>query len=282
MAISELPTGTKSRLIHRIEHDRIVSAEDQLVEESPLEIRLASGPKTKRQERAVAITMRTPGNDVELALGFLFTEAIIGRSQEVERSMHFPEQNTVKVELHPSVAVEAARLARHFYTTSSCGVCGKASLEMVESVSCYFPRPGYPKIGINTLSVLPRKLQKAQSLFTITGGIHAAGLFNPGGELLLLREDVGRHNAVDKLIGWALAQDRMPLREHILVLSGRIGFELVQKAAMAGIPVIAAVGAPSSLAVELAEANDITLVGFLRNDRMNVYCGMARIVPKKA
>jgi FdhD protein len=221
--------------------------------------------------------MRTPGNDVELALGFLFTEAIIGHVRDIDATEHFPVQHRVSVALQASLEFDLSRLNRHFYTTSSCGVCGKGSLELVESVSCYFPRPGHPRVGTEILAAMPSKLQTAQSLFAATGGIHAAALFNAQGELLALREDVGRHNAVDKLIGCALQEGQLPLRDYILVLSGRIGFELVQKAAMAGIPIIAAVGAPSSLAVELAETNDITLIGFLRDDRMNVYCGMERI-----
>jgi len=190
----------------------------------------------------------------------------------------FPDQNVVSVSLDPSLQFDIARLDRNFYTSSSCGVCGKGSLEMVESVSCYFPKPAYPLLHVDTLWSLPEKLKEAQSLFTLTGGIHAAGLFNKAGQLQLLKEDVGRHNAVDKLIGAALQKTQLPLRDEILFLSGRIGFELVQKATMAGIPIIAAVGAPSSLAVDLAVESDMTLIGFLRNERMNVYCGMERIV----
>lgn len=277
METFDSPPGLQSRLIYRIEMDGIHRTEDQLVEESPLEIRLTYGRPENRQQQPIAITMRTPGNDVELALGFLFTEAIIGKMEDVVRAEHFPVRNLVSIVLDPKVDLDLSRLDRHFYTTSSCGVCGKGSLEMVESVSCYYPQPGHPRLKADMLTQLPQKLQSAQSLFAATGGIHAAAIFNPEGRLLILREDVGRHNAVDKLIGCAFQKNKMPLRDHILVLSGRIGFELVQKAAMVGIPVIAAVGAPSSLAVELAEANDITLIGFLRNHRMNVYCGMERM-----
>lgn len=277
MKTIELPTGIQTRVIHRIDQNGLQQAEDQLVEESPLEIRLKYGKTGQRRDQPIAITMCTPGHDVELALGFLFTEAIIGNTRDIERTAHFPEQHRVSVTLPPTLDLDLSRLDRHFYTTSSCGVCGKGSLEMLESVSCYFPRPGQPQLDTKTLAGMPGKLQRAQSLFAVTGGIHAAALFNAQGELLELREDVGRHNAVDKLIGWALQKNHLPLRDYILMLSGRIGFELVQKAAMAGIPIIAAVGAPSSLAVDLAEANDITLIGFLRDDRMNVYCGMERI-----
>ncbi|PHN03711.1 sulfurtransferase FdhD [Flavilitoribacter nigricans DSM 23189 = NBRC 102662] len=265
-------------MIHRIEKDGVHRSEDQLVEESPLEIRLKYGARGQQRQQPIAVTMRTPGDDVELALGFLFTEAIIGKIQNVIETRHRPVQNLVTITLDPELRIDLSRMDRHFYTTSSCGVCGKGSLEMVESVSCYFPRPGLPQLEVETLAAMPQQLQRAQSLFAATGGIHAAALFDPMGKLLVLREDVGRHNAVDKLIGCALQKNKLPLRDQVLVLSGRIGFELVQKATMAGIPMIAAVGAPSSLAVELAEANDITLIGFLRDHRMNVYCGMERII----
>ncbi|MCB0633142.1 MAG: formate dehydrogenase accessory sulfurtransferase FdhD [Saprospiraceae bacterium] len=271
-------TGTTSCQIHRISPGHFGSLKDQLVEESPLEIRLEYGHKTQRRRLPLAVTMRTPGQDEELTLGFLFTEAIIGDIRQVLEVETLPALNRVTIFLDPAVKVDPSRLDRHFYTTSSCGVCGKGALEMVEAVSCYFPQPGYPQIPAEVLCGLAQKLRADQSLFELTGGIHAAGLFNASGELLLLREDVGRHNAVDKLIGACLRERSLPLREHLLVLSGRIGFELVQKATMAGIPVIAAVGAPTSLAVELAEANDMTLVGFLRDDRMNVYCGIERII----
>lgn len=277
MKIIDTSPGLQSRMIYRIAQQEVLHAEDQLVEESPLEVRLEYGPKDDRRQQPVAVTMRTPGNDVELALGFLFTEAIIGKAEDIMDTETHPVRNIVSVSLEPGLNLDLNRLNRHFYTTSSCGVCGKGSLEMVESVSCYYPRPGYPQLSVDTLAQLPKRLQQSQSLFAATGGIHAAGLFDAAGQLLVLREDVGRHNAVDKLIGNALQTGQLPLRDHILVLSGRIGFELVQKAAMVGIPVIAAVGAPSSLAVELAEANDITLIGFLRHHRMNVYCGMERI-----
>jgi FdhD protein len=270
--------GTTPCQIHRIAPGQIGSLEDQLVEESPLEIRLEYGPPAQRQRIPIAVTMRTPGQDEELALGFLFTEAIIGNISEVQEVECLPAVNRVTVSLTPQVKVDTTRLDRHFYTTSSCGVCGKGALEMVESVSCYFPQPGHPQIRVEVLCGLAEKLRADQSLFELTGGIHGAGLFNAAGELLLLREDVGRHNAVDKLIGACLQERSLPLRDHLLLLSGRISFELVQKATMAGIPVIAAVGAPSSLAVELADANDITVVGFLRDSRMNVYCGIERVV----
>lgn len=278
MKTIETLTGLQNRMIHRINKNILVRTEDQLVEESPLEIRLEYTFNGQMRQQPVAITMRTPGDDQGLALGFLFTEAIIGSMHDVVEIQNTPAQNVIVVRLAPNLEFDLSRLERHFYTSSSCGVCGKGSLEMVESVSCFFPRPGHPQLGPEILAAMPGKLQQAQSLFAATGGIHGAALFNPNGALMALREDVGRHNAVDKLIGCAIQEDKLPLRDHVLVLSGRIGFELVQKAAMVGIPLVAAVGAPSSLAVELAETNDITLIGFLRDHRMNVYCGMERII----
>lgn len=273
--------GTTPRQIYRIASGHIGSIEDQLVEETPLEIRLEYGSPSQRKRLPIAVTMRTPGQDEELALGFLFSEAIIGSPADIQCLESLPALNRVTVALHPAVRVDEGRLNRHFYTTSSCGVCGKGSLEMVETVSCYFPQPGHPRLSTGILHGLAQKLRADQSLFELTGGIHAAGLFSADGDLLSLREDVGRHNAVDKLIGAGLRNELLPLRDHLLILSGRIGFELVQKAAMAGIPIIAAVGAPSSLAVELAEASDMTLIGFLRDDRMNVYCGIERIADER-
>lgn len=260
-------------------------AADQVAVEEPLEIRIVFGPADARQRQNLSVTMRTPGEDEDLALGFLFTEALIGHFHQVQdirkvENRLAPESadNILEVSLRPEVSFDPGRLNRHFYTASSCGVCGKASLEMVRMVSCYFPEPGKPRVSPETMVTLPELLRQNQSLFSNTGGIHAAGLFSPEGELILTREDVGRHNAVDKLIGAALRENRIPLRDHILVLSGRAGFELVQKAAMAGLPVLAAVGAPSSLAVGLAETEGMTLAGFLREGRFNIYSHPERIV----
>ena len=188
------------------------------------------------------------------------------------------QENSILVELHPAAQFDAARLQRHFYTSSSCGICGKASLEMVQNQSAFLLPAHHPIISPETLLLLPEALLPQQSLFNHTGGIHAAGLFSSSGDLLYLREDVGRHNALDKVIGAALQKKEFPLNDTILLVSGRAGFELVQKTVMAGIPIMAAVGAPSSLAVELAEAHNLTLVGFLRDGGFNIYTGGERIV----
>ena len=273
-----LPNGIASYPKYSFDNGLVQKSEDQVVEEAPLEIQLEYGAEGNRRIQPIAVTMRTPGQDLDLALGFLFTEAIIGKMSDIEKVVDLSEQNRVKVRLHPNLRIDLSRLERHFYTSSSCGICGKGALEMVQTVSCYYPVPEHPKIKASNLYLFPEHLNKAQSIFALTGGIHAAGLFDPSGYCHYLREDVGRHNAVDKLLGAALQAGHLPLRQHILMLSGRIGFELVQKAAMAGIPIVAAVGAPSSLAIDLAKENGMTLVGFLRNHRMNVYCGPERIL----
>ena len=225
--------------------------------------------------KTVAITMRTPGDDEELALGFLFTEGILQRPEQVASVLVVPSRGFVEVELAPHVTVDWKRLERHFYVSSSCSVCGKASVDLVRARLPQPPPAGFRLSG-QVLGSLPERLRLAQDAFVATGGIHAAGLFTPAGELVALREDVGRHNAVDKVI--AAAWRDGCTNGCVLMLSGRASFELVQKAAMARIPVVAAVGAPSSLAVELAESAGVTLAGFVRAERWNVYCGGERIV----
>jgi len=278
-----MPRPTTQLTITKAAAGQYRAAADTLVVEEPLEIKLSFGPEDKRTHRSLAITMRTPGQDEELAAGFLFTEGIIGKASDIVAAKHIgralhpnASENVLQVELHPEVSIDFDRLSRHFYTSSSCGVCGKTSIEMVRSTSCYFPQKGKPVVAAAVLHRLPQRLRPAQSVFECTGGIHAAALFNTEGELILSREDVGRHNALDKLIGAALHQGLVPLREHIVLVSGRASFELIQKALMAGVPVMAAVGAPSSLAVELADDNGMTLIGFLRDERFNVYCGEER------
>ncbi len=250
---------------------------DQLAAEEPLEIALAFGETTNRQRKTLAVTMRTPGHDRELAAGFLFTEKLIGAAADI-LSTRFLGENSLLVELRPGLNFDAARLERHFYTTSSCGICGKGSLELVEVAPNFFPKKDLPRLSPTLLNGLPEKLLVAQNLFSATGGIHAAALFDEFGKILSLHEDIGRHNALDKLLGAALFSGKMPLRDHIVLVSGRAGFELVQKAAMAGLPILAAVGAPSSLSVELAAAHGMTLVGFLRDGRFNVYSEMGRVL----
>lgn len=260
---------------------------DVLSVEEPLEIRIGyglSGETAERVQRNISVTMRTPGNDPELALGFLFTEGIISSRQDVKEVFHAgmecasQRKNIIQVELREGFTPHLMQADRNFYTTSSCGVCGKGSIQSIRTVSPFYnlERPWLP-LAAGMLYGLPEKLREAQSGFAATGGIHASGLFNIQGDLVLLREDVGRHNALDKLIGNALMEGSLPLNRHILLLSGRASFELVQKAAMAGISIVAAIGAPSSLAVELAAEFDMTLLGFLKEDRFNIYHSSDRI-----
>jgi FdhD protein len=254
--------------IHQVNEGTDTPAQDLVAVEEPLQIRLAG--------RDIAITMRTPGHDRELAAGFLFTEGILQQPSQISR-ITADEKGALNVRLANGVQIDPERLARNFYVTSSCGVCGKASIDALRAVGCPALPRDRPVIDARILPGLPQRLREAQAVFEHTGGLHAAGLFDMSGKLLGLREDVGRHNAVDKLVGSAFLEDRLPLGEHILMLSGRVSFELVQKALMAGIPIVAAVGAPSSLAVETALRFGMTLVGFLRGERFNVYAGQSRL-----
>jgi FdhD protein len=250
---------------------------DVLAVEEPLEVRLTCDVGGRRVHRAVSVTMRTPGHDLELAVGFLFTEGVIVAREQVAGVRPCGAGNVARVDLHPGVAVDLARLERHFYTSSSCGVCGKASLEAVRVCSQSRLPEGQPVVDAAVIHPLPQALRTAQTIFDRTGGLHAAALFDARGNLLCLREDVGRHNALDKLIGAQFLAGRTPLSENVLMVSGRASFELVQKAAIAGIPILAAVGAPSSLAVSLAAEQGMTVLGFVRQDRFNIYTGAERI-----
>ncbi len=271
--------------------------EDFLAVEEPLEIQLAYGPANARAMKSISVTMRTPGHDFELAAGFLMTEGVIRDGNDIDaisyaaentaptsdqihnRSYTLPYQprkNIVRVELAPDVKVSLANLERNFYTTSSCGICGKASLLALQTV-CPPRAKNTFSIDAQLLFTLPSRLREAQSVFDRTGGLHGAGLFDANGKLLALREDVGRHNAVDKLLGSEFLADRTPLRNSLLLLSGRASFELLQKALMGGVSMVGAVGAPSSLAVQVARNFDIILVGFLRNDHFNIYHGADHI-----
>jgi FdhD protein len=243
--------------------------EDLVAVEEPLQIRLG--------QRNIAITMRTPGRDAELAAGFLFTEGILQHADQIE-SIEEDGQGIVTIRLKDASVIDALETDRNFYMTSSCGICGKASIDALRAAGCVSVTPDEPRVEARVLAGFPEKLRAGQAVFEHTGGLHAAGLFDSSGKLLELREDVGRHNAVDKLIGAAFLANQLPLSHHVLMLSGRISFELVQKAVMAGIPIIAAVGAPSSLAIETALRFRVTLVGFLRNGRFNVYSEPSRIV----
>ncbi|MGK5737763.1 formate dehydrogenase accessory sulfurtransferase FdhD [Micromonospora sp. URMC 103] len=254
---------------------------DTLAAEEPLEIRVGRAGPGRRAP--LAVTMRTPGDDLDLAVGFLLTEGLIRSADDVHTAQlcagaETPNTyNVVDVVLAPGVPEPTTDPARNFYTTSSCGVCGKASIDAVRTRSLFPVADDAVTVPATVLTELPDLLRAAQRGFDRTGGLHAAGLFSAEGELLVLREDVGRHNAVDKVVGWAVRERRLPLAGHLLMVSGRASFELTQKAWMAGLPLLAAVSAPSSLAVDLAEEAGMTLVGFLRGRTMNVYAGPQRV-----
>ncbi|MET3980327.1 FdhD protein [Mucilaginibacter sp. UYP25] len=258
---------------------------DAIAIEEPLEIRLEYGPAGERKIQNISVTMRTPGNDAELATGFLFTEGIIKSISAIQTAEHCfiacaeNRENVIQISLSENVLPNLQNTERNFYTTSSCGVCGKGSINAIRTVSNHTDiQTNGNFISTEILITLPGKLRDHQKVFAYTGGLHASALFTPSGELLFLREDVGRHNALDKLIGAAIKEHQLPLNDTVLLLSGRASFELVQKAAMAGINIIAAVGAPSSLAVQLAQEFNITLAGFLRGPRFNIYNAPQRIL----
>lgn len=271
---------TVRRPVLRVTADGSVRRPDTLAVEEPLEVRVNGRP--------LSVTMRTPGHDVELAHGFLLTEGVIHDREQLATARYCDSPgpdgrntyNVLDVLLAPGVQPPDASVTRNFYTTSSCGVCGKAALDSVRLSTRHSPAADPVTVSADTLVGVPDRLRAAQRVFDTTGGLHAAGLFRATGEVLVVREDVGRHNAVDKVLGWALLERRVPLTGCVLMVSGRASFELVQKAAMAGVPVLAAVSAPSSLAVDLAAEQGMTLVGFLRGPSMNVYTGAERIVTK--
>ncbi|WP_433971816.1 formate dehydrogenase accessory sulfurtransferase FdhD [Tunturiibacter lichenicola] len=304
--VSELaPPANRSS--HEVTIEKVIGhsfrrVQDTLAVEEPLEIQLAHGAIGARSVKSISVTMRTPGDDFDLAAGFLMTEGVVRDSNDIEQIVYAassigeasreseethsalpyqPGKNVVRVELAPDVVVSLANLERNFYTTSSCGICGKASLLALQTV-CPPRRKNIFQIEADTLTRLPDRLREAQSLFNLTGGIHGAGLFNSEGELLGVKEDVGRHNAVDKLLGAEFLADRTPLRQALLLLSGRASFELLQKALMGGVSMVACVGAPSSLAVQVAIDFDIILVGFLRDNHFNIYHGAKHILGHSA
>ena len=293
---------TVRRITSGIEHEK---SDDVLAVEEPLEIRLGFADGT---HRAVSITMRTPGEDGELAVGFLFTEGIIRTADQVRQIRHCSKggnlsgsegallreipfvargtlptgrvsANTIRVDLVDGVELDLKKLERHFFTTSSCGVCGKSSIEALQAHAKPIADTGF-RVASDIIHRMPKQLRDVQDVFERTGGLHASALFNADGSLDIVREDVGRHNALDKVIGAKFLESQLPLSDKVLLVSGRASFELVQKALMAGIPILAAVGAPSSLAVELADEFGITLVGFVRDGRFNIYCGEQRIATK--
>ena len=249
---------------------------DVLAVEEPLEIRVAWELSGEPREKNIAVTMRTPGDDVDLAIGFLFTEALLRSHEEIDSVRHWGSPNVIRIALRPGVKLDAGKLDRHFYTTSSCGVCGKTSIDALRVTACPLP-PNPPVIDAAVVHRLPAVLREKQATFHSTGGIHGAAVVDLEGTLIRLREDIGRHNAVDKVIGSLFREGATPLSNTILMVSSRASFELVQKAVVAGIPVLASVGAPSSLAVELAREFGLTLLGFVRDGRFNVYAGEARV-----
>ncbi|HEX3005038.1 MAG TPA: formate dehydrogenase accessory sulfurtransferase FdhD [Angustibacter sp.] len=261
----------------RLEVVEVVGRPDTVTVEEPLQVRVGGRPLT--------VTMRTPGDDFDLTIGFLLTEGLISSAQDVATLMHCQDEgddgrptfNVVDVVLQPGVELPDVSLERSFFSTSSCGVCGKASVDAVRVRSPYDVTTDTTRISPAVLAAMPDALREAQKVFDRTGGLHAAGLFTADGELLVVREDIGRHNAVDKVIGWAAREGRLPLTGCVLFVSSRASFELTQKAMMAGIPCLAAVSAPSSLAIELAKEAGMTLAGFVRPPRMTVYAGGERL-----
>jgi FdhD protein len=273
------PPGSKIKAqVWVVEKGQVRSRLDHLATEEPLEIRLVS------PQRTVAVTMRTPGADFELAAGFLYSEGVVSSREDIERISYCVDANVdgeqryniVNVKLREGLSVDLQPLERHFFTTSACGVCGKASLEALRSRRCPVIPEGL-EVPVDVIYSLPEQLRSAQRVFSTTGGLHAAALFDAQGQLLSVQEDVGRHNALDKLIGSALLNDQLPFNSHIVMVSGRSSFEILQKCLVAGVPIVCAVSAPSSLAVALAREFGITLIGFLRGERFNIYAGKERL-----
>jgi FdhD protein len=268
---------TARRRASHLTADTVTTRPETLAVEEPLELRINGA--------AITVTMRTPGSDVELAQGFLLTEGVIGQRDDIARIEYCRgagddganTYNVLDVTLAPGVPMPEVDVTRNFYTTSSCGVCGKGSIDAIRTISRHSPGDDPTVVAAETLSAMPDQLRTAQRVFASTGGLHGAALFDADGTMLVVREDIGRHNAVDKVIGWAVEHERIPLSGNVLLVSGRASFELTQKAVMAGIPVLAAVSAPSSLAVDLASQAGLTLVAFLRGESMNVYTRPDRV-----
>ena len=264
--------------IQKVRHDLLNAENDEVAIEEPLEIKILYGIENEMLQKIISVTMRTPGNDAELARGFLFTEGIITNAEDISNIyQNKGNENVINVDLKSGLAFNLSKMERNFYTTSSCGVCGKSSIEAIRTI-CPFPqKTDLLKISLDVLYTLPGKLKLKQEIFKNTGGIHGCALFDTEGNLLLSREDVGRHNAVEKLVGAAINLSMLPMNQSVLLLSGRASFELIQKAWMTGIKVVAAIGAPSSLAIQLARESGITLVGFLKEKSFNIYSEPGRI-----
>ncbi len=271
--------STHTTNIWKVSQDKKTEHQDILAIEEPVEIRL----DIEGKQKSISITMRTPGNDFELAAGFLFTEGIIQSKDQIESIEHpkswnpETEGNIVSIKIADGVEIDFEKLERHFYTSSSCGVCGKSSIDAIRATGLKNMEDKIEPFPSKLIHQLPELLRQQQNIFDETGGLHAAALFDKEGNLIFVREDVGRHNAVDKLVGTALLNGNLPLKNHLIMVSGRASFELIQKAAMAEIPILAAVGAPSSLAVSLAQELGMTVLGFVRDQRFNIYCGAERI-----
>jgi FdhD protein len=277
-----LPSASISTPVTTYDGSTVHHRRDLVTTEEPLEIRIVCEVDGRQQALRIAVTMRTPGEDYELATGFLVSEGVVSAPGDIWRIAHCEgseasdELNIVEVYLSPTVKPDLDLLTRHVIISSSCGICGKASIEAVEAI-CPSPPGGDIEVDANVLVELPDVLASRQPVYSETGGLHAAALFDQQGKMLCRREDVGRHNALDKLVGSLFASADLPASDQIVLVSGRASFELVQKALLAGVPFLAAVGAPSSLAIELAETYGMTLVGFLRQRRFNIYCGAQRV-----
>jgi FdhD protein len=277
---SHRPASEGRVKVVKVQGDTVTRRKDRVVTEEPMEIRLVAG----RQRLTVAVTMRTPGNDFELAAGFLFGEGVVTDADQIVSINYCRDEdlsaeqlyNVVTVELRDPNTVDLTQLQRHFQMSSACGVCGKANIEAIQ-ISGVRPMVGGPVVPASVVTSLPQLLSERQSLFSTTGGLHAAALFDGAGRLLISREDVGRHNAVDKLVGRLILDRKVPAGDAVLMVSGRTSFEIAQKTVTAGIPILCSVSAPSSLAIEVAQSFGLTLIGFVRDDRFNVYSGEHRI-----
>jgi len=276
--------GLKRIQIHSFDGNTLQDRSDIMVVEDPLEIIIRKPAESGTEKFTLSITMRTPGDDFNLVRGFLFTEGIISKKEDIQKIRYVPTKSNIQIRsssvevfLSETCSIDEASLSRHFYTSSSCGVCGKTAIDQLRTHFSFIPKKGQPTLTPSMILNAKDKLLKAQDQFQQTGGIHAAALLDTHGEVVCLKEDVGRHNAFDKLIGCMLEEGKIPLNEHIVMVSGRASFELVQKALSAGLPLFLAIGAPSSLALELADEYGLTLVGFIKEDQFNVYSYPERI-----
>lgn len=272
--------GTKNIGMQKVESNNSIQKEDCVIEESPLQIVIEHGNENNRKQESLSVTMRTPGDDVNLVSGFLFCEGFIQKAADILSIKHIGnagDESAIMVVLAPYVYIDIESKKRNFVAAASCGFCGKTNADII-SQQVFAPLNKNVQINARQLYHLPELLNTSQNLFTQTGGSHAVALINTNAELIHICEDVGRHNAMDKLVGTMLGKNLLPLKEYMILFSGRLGYELVQKSLMAGIPIVCAIGAPSSLALEFAEKNGMTIIGFLKNNSFNIYCGAERII----